>query len=149
MCCEAFHRLLGIAKKRLVKMTHGQIGMAEHVRRSFREPTAFNLVDRFFAELYQSAAEPLPHGLDFVEGSDGPTLELGIVPYTGDQALVGMDPVPGTAVRHLPPGKPMDLYWQFLATWDAVTSGRDQPPSLETFKRCWRKKPGAGLGVEI
>ena len=117
-----------------------------------------HIVDHFFTTLYVGAAEDLPeiatmHGVDAaIEGNVdcSPESELGLgwqpdapVP----ELLVALSQ--GTArTRHLPPGKPIDVWWQFLAWFSANrrVARVDETdlevedhvvPSWTTFWRAW------------
>jgi hypothetical protein len=116
------------------------------------------LIDCFFIELYQSAAEPLPEG--FL--SNGANNDTDVVDDHAAQVWNPDHPVPdelrnlsddilGVPVRHLPPGRVHDLYLQFLAWWDEQKSCADvegvageprfqNPASVATFYRRWSQK---------
>lgn len=114
-------------------------------------------MDAFFLDLYRSAAEPLPDGVDLDEtgehaaafadslwtawaAGEGPLPEL--LAKLQDSSL------PGVAIRHLSPGRPHDLYWQYVAWFGEAGSadsaanaeGDDEegrPASWPTFYRVW------------
>ena len=121
------------------------------------------VVSTFLAELYQSAAEPLPEfaidtdWLDTDMAKDWASMLQSDISARGPMGLSNlvMD-VQGLPVRFLPPGCPRDLYWQFLSWCDTLseevgglTSGSSgltlasdcktsfTVPSWSTFWRTW------------
>jgi len=87
-------------------------------------------VSIFLAELYQGAAEPLPecaldtNWLDTDMAADWVT---SLDPDLSSRAPLGLAnlllDVKGLPVRFLPPGRPRDIYWQFLCWCENLKSG--------------------------
>ena len=117
-------------------------------------------VDLFMAELYKSAAEPLPEAFDPGEwaddrGAPDDNAEIWNTDLPVPEEIRAMTgDVLGVPVRHLPHGKPHDLYLQYLA-WHQIQLERGgegvercdedadvatEPASLSTFWRCWTYK---------
>ena len=104
----------------------------------------------FFSEMYQSAAEPLldhawdPGWLDAPRPDQAvavldPPLEDG-GPLALSSVLLSTANLP---VRYLPPGRPRDLYWQYLAWHDHLQEGfggeeGDDPDAGDTLSGCPR-----------
>ena len=103
--------------------------------------TAQPLINIFFMELYHSACEALPEH-QHTEGVDGQIMQetedpqaVGIPPkdieeiftWTPEAALSEctvhfLSPNASAPMQHLPPGKPVTLFWQFLAWCEAMQS---------------------------
>ncbi|CAJ1363954.1 unnamed protein product, partial [Effrenium voratum] len=127
-----------------------------------------NLVDMFFLELYHQSAEDLPEtfqardvdlqiAADNGEQAEGEpqsymyqvsnvaeifswTPEAAIAQNIMALSTVDLSAVP---IRHLPPGKPMSLFWQFQAWCEAAESlagSQFKAPSWSTFWRVWWEK---------
>ena len=82
--------------------------------------------------MYESAAEPLPDALRVTvleEGKESQTLWNPNLPLPEEIRELTCD-VLGVTTRHLPPGRPHDLYLQFLAWWD------DQKASMAVAGVC-------------
>lgn len=116
------------------------------------------MVDWFFIELYQSAAEPLPEG--FLNNNDGDDSDV-VADHAAqvwnpdhplpDELRNFNDDILGVPVRHLPPGRIHDLYLQFLAWWDEQKNCAEvegvagderfqQPACVAGFYRRWSQK---------
>lgn len=90
-----------------------------------REAPQRSVVSIFLAELYQSAAEPLP---DFAISTDWLDTDMArdwastLDPDLSSRGPTGLADlvreVKGLPVRFLPPGRPRDLYWQYLCWLD-------------------------------
>lgn len=133
------------------KAMHGLVDMRCKIDKSglqkFRADTPFTMVDRFFAEMYQSAAEGLPDGA--VEDSEWHEQEKNIEKLADamghfDQLRPELwqrlwSDAPGLPVRHLPPGRVHDLFLQYHA-WHEEHSMEQAPASWSTFWRCWSLK---------
>lgn len=164
VCMEAFCCLLGIGVKRLLKAKKGLMDMRlkidGHGTSRMKPDAPFTRVDRFFAEMYQTAAEALPDGS--VSDTDwfakvrnveqfAQTMENyeTMRPDSLQKLWANVGDLP---VRHLPPGKLHDLYLQYLAWHDehaknmslcdrgiSVISGSpdETPAAWTTFWRCW------------
>ena len=104
----------------------------------------------FFSEMYQSAAEPLPdHALD-PGWLDAPRPDQAVVvldPPLEDGGPLALSSVllstANLPVRYLPPGRPRDLYWQYLAWHDHLQEGfggeeGDDPDAGDTLSGCPR-----------
>ena len=125
-----------------------------------------NVVSIFLAELYQGAAEPLPecaldtNWLDTDMAADWVT---SLDPDLSSRAPLGLAnlllDVKGLPVRFLPPGRPRDIYWQFLCWCENLKSGMGglslvtsgvsladdtarnfTPASWTTFWRTWNEE---------
>lgn len=163
VCLEAFHRLLGIGKHRLLKVIAGALDM----RRTFpgmlkkpsgREAAQSNLCDRFFAELYMSSAEPEPNEFrDCSKDTDGGANEnrdlsrpldiafcerdmASMLPHFIQNPLVQGYGGPRPPVRMLQYSRLHDLYWLFLATVALWLEPLARRPSWMTFWRAWNRK---------
>ena len=118
----------------------------------------------FFLELYHQSAEDLPETFQAQDVDAQMSMEQGFEVGT-DMALctkqiekveevfsiaqnimalsaVSLSTVP---LRHLPPGKPMALYWQFQSWCEAAADFSGDPnnvktPSWSTFWRAWSDK---------
>ena len=104
----------------------GASGWRPHLR------FARNLVDLFFMEIYHNQCEDLPENMHIEDveamfSSDKLPEEVGkVYSWTPEVALservahfVGPDAA--APVRHLPPGKPITLFWQ-LKAWSSAIS---------------------------
>lgn len=149
VCMEAFHRCLGIGKRRLLKMMHGSVdgrGLAN--AKTAKEAKATALCDRFFAEHYRSTAEPMPH--EYTATSLDEAGEANYALFgTFERSLIDLLPqfltdVPDTGlpVRYLQHARLHDLYWLFVATvsvWLQADSDVTVP-AWSTFWRCWNAR---------
>ena len=167
VCFEAFHRLLGIGKHRLLKAIAGALDMRRTLpgmqqKQGPREALQTKLCDRFFAELYMSSAEPMPNefrdcGKDTVGGIDngangdngGPPLDIAfcerdvasMLPHFMQNPLLVQDNSgPCLPVRMLQYSRLHDLYWLFLATVALWLDPLARRPSWMTFWRSWHHK---------
>lgn len=151
VCFEAFCRFLGVGNKHMCKARRGMVDMRckidSKAMPKFKGDAQFAMVDRFFAETYQSAAEGLPdcsiHDEDWVNQEKN-------IEQLAD-AMGHFDTlrpelwqrlwmhVPGLPLRHLPPGRPHDLYLQFMA-WHEQHQNSRPAASWSTFWRCWSTK---------
>ena len=115
----------------------------------------------FLAELYQSAAEPLPEcavDTDWLETDAAADWASTLDPDMCSRGPMGLASllmeVKGLPIRFLPPGRPRDLYWQFLCWCDNLSASglslaasgvslagepavNVTPASWATFWRAW------------
>ena len=94
--------------------------------------TARNVVDLFFMEQYHACAEDLPENLHAGDldptfaGEEAPPDDISkVFNWTPEAALAEriphlLGPEPDAPTRHLPPGKPVLLFWQMKAWWAAI-----------------------------
>ena len=168
VCFSGLCSLLGVGEKTILKrLKHGVDLRKRWTSASWRPQVrvARNLVDFFFMELYHSQAEDLAE-TQHIEDVNNTISENGsfsnvspeIFSWTPEAALTEriphfMTPDPSTPRRHLPPGKPMTLFWQLRAWWEAIQEiaannpqsaamGKPQTtcPSWATFWRAWSEK---------
>ena len=166
VCVAGLCGLLGIGKKSLMKKLQGIVDMRRRLSNSSTMPKASlqaNLVDMFFLELYQQSAEDLPETFPSQDVDAQISMEQGfevegnmalytkqiakveeVFSWTPEAAIaqnimslssVDLSTVP---CRHLPPGKPMALYWQFQSWCEAAAnfcgdSSAVKTPSWSTF----------------
>ena len=158
VCMEAFYRLLGLGKHRLLKAVGGAVdlrrtypGMAK--KQMPKEPKQSLLCHKFFAELYVSSAEPMPTefrtpGKDVMgevrpqasaEPIDIAAMERelqDLLPhFLGDSSSEAK--LCGAPVRMIQYSRIHDLYWLFLATLQEWIKPTEAKPSWMTFWRCW------------
>ena len=173
VCVQAFCKLLPVGLHQLYK----GVKMALDMRRAFpgcpktvRPCPQQEVCDRFFIDLYRSAAEPLPTEFklsgvdqhmamaepvgavdsdedDMVQGSGfqvpGPDSALDWDPDRPLHAIVSEcagREVLGVPIRELPHGTLTDLHWQFLAYCTCIQLEPSDTPSLSTFRRAWVDK---------
>ena len=128
VCFTAFCNLLGVGEKRIVKLIKGNVDLRRNhpgCAAAYRPCPQSIIVSKFFAELYQSAAEPLP---DFCHDDDAWLDSINVSKLANDmQQFDGQCPAsfqllwnmsPGLEVRYLPPGHVHDIYLQYLAWHD-------------------------------
>ena len=173
ICKDGLVSLLGISQRALYKKLNRDIDMRKAGRPlSTGQPqrqTVRPLIDLFFMELYHSASEDLPEH-QHAEDVDGQIMQdtedpqaVGIPPkdieeiftWTPEAALSEravhfLGPNASAPMRHLPPGKPVTLFWQFLAWCEAMQSlggpgglelqSLSTPPSWSSFWRAWTEK---------
>ena len=151
--------LLGIGESNFYKCAHGQPDLRLGCSGKQVKPAPQReVVDAFFTDLYQSAAEPLAHDFSYTcESHDGHSMvqeapDECILAHLRDwctptspveQIIHAADPHPGLARRYLPHGTVSDLYWQYLAWHEALHSGSEEPPdpvSFSTFYRAFKVK---------
>lgn len=117
----------------------------------------------FLAELYQGAAEPLPEcaiDSDWLETDMAADWASTLDPDVSSRGPMGLAnlllDVKGLPVRFLPPGRPRDLYWQYLCWcdnvksriggWSLAAGGMSpadndfRPASWATFWRTWSEE---------
>ena len=169
VCSKAFCSLLGIGQERLYKDIALTLDMRSYVGRSLpRECPKLEICERFFRDLYSSAAEPLPYEFHIHKGSDSEVQGPGSGPTSNDDSedegseedhvsakicqdwnpdkplheiigeCVGNDPE-GLVTRELPTCALSDLYWQLLAYCSDMKVKDDDAPSYTTLRRCWAK----------
>ena len=175
VCRLGFCAVLGTTPRTLMKRLHRCLDMRKKLpgesgsgTRPERQ-TATPLIDLFFMELYHGAAEDLPenihtHDVDgeiekdheesAVHCPDGTSI-ADLFNWTPEAAISEraahfIGPNVSAPVRHLPPGKPITLFWQFLAWYEAIrdiagSSGislgfLNKFPSWTTFHRRWYQK---------
>ena len=173
VCRLGFCGILGTTPKTLMKRLHRCLDMrkklpGESGTRPERQ-TATPLIDLYFMELYHGAAEDLPenihtHNVDAeiekdhkesaVHCPDGTSI-ADLFNWTPEAAISEraahfIGPNTSAPVRHLPPGKPITLFWMFLAWYEAIrdiagSSGislgfLNRFPSWTTFHRRWYQK---------
>ncbi len=161
VCMEAFYRILGVGKKRLLKMMHGAVDQRRNypgaAKTSSVEAKQTNLCHRFFAEYYRSCAEPLPHEYLQQETSeeatekevsaDHPSAKQVQLDYTSfEKTLVDLLPQflrdttdVGLPLRYMQHGRVHDLYWVFVATVTVWLVPDAKVPSWSIFWRAWSK----------
>ena len=162
VCWTAFCSLLGTGKNAIRKKLKKSVDMRKTWGAGWRpgRRTAMNRVDLFFTELYHNQCEDLPEHLHMEDVDE--VLVKGEMPEgldkvynwtpeacLSEQAAMFTGPDVSAPVRHLPPGKPMLLFWQFKAWWHAVEDALGRPswqgaeyptPSWSTFYRGWTQK---------
>jgi len=111
-------------------------------------------VDAFFQDLYRSTAEPLPENVNLDDDGENAAAaadSLWTASAVGEGPLAELlaklnDPqLRGVPIRHLNPGRPHDLYWQYLAWFEEVGSAGSvasvgseaKAASWATFSRVW------------
>lgn len=167
VCFTNFVHLLGTSSRMVSKQIKGipdlrkSLDGAPAVRRA--APQAQH-VDFFFAELYRSAAEPLPDPPSR-SGTDGVIVLMKDCPWTDLEEAdvqewtpdnmpteqfvaltVGCHGAgsPGVPVRYLQHGRLHDLYWLFSGTWDLLNVQSPESlhgvatPSFTLFSRRWQ-----------
>ena len=159
VCMEAFYRILGIGKHRLLRAVGGSVDLRRTLPGMAKKPPAREakqsaLCHRFFAELYVSSAEPMPNEFrqggkdvavaDMVEDEttdpfiDTAALERelqDLLPHFLDGAAdAALTKAP---VRMLQYSRTHDLYWLFIATLQEWLKPTEAKPSWMTFWRCW------------
>jgi hypothetical protein len=174
VCRPGLCAVLGTTEKSIMKKMKRTLDMRKTLPGDSRErperQTATPVIDIFFMELYHGAAEDLPENVH-VNDVDGdiqkdhdesavhcPTAETvnDIFHWTpeaaiSDRAAAFIGPQASAPVRHLPPGKPMTLYWQFIAWFTALQEialgiGLNElkflkdVPSWTTFHKRWFHK---------
>ena len=186
VCFKVFASLLRVGPNWIHDSIRGvpdlrRSSLAGRLLASSREKPQSHQIDCFFMELYQSAAEPMPHdpscggpspivsglGADVTYNdepwlmagqslttdgfnneanvmsvsdwcSDKPSIEL----YTA-MTVACSACVVGMPHRYLPPGRPSDLYWNYVAARGVQESkspwvqSMGPPASLSTFWRGW------------
>ena len=172
VCVTALCGLLGVGNKSLMKKVQGVVDMRQRLNSTAAMPRATvqtNLVDMFFLELYHQTAEDLPETFASQDVDAQMSMEQGfqvegdmslyakqlakveeVFTWTPEAAIaqsimalsVDLSTVP---CRHLPPGKPMALYWQFQSWCEAAASfcgdfTAVKTPSWTTFWRAWSDK---------
>ena len=170
VCLPALCALLGVGNKAMAKKLQGVVDQRRKINchadtKATRPAMQRNLTSMFFLELYHQSAEDLPETLQVQhvdenisadQDGDAPvymrqvSTEAEVFSWTPEAAIVqnimalstvDLSTVP---VRHLPPGKPMSLFWQFQAWCEAVQkiAGADaiKVPSWSTFWRVWWDK---------
>lgn len=175
VCLAGLCGLLGVGKRSILKKLQGVVDMRRKINGGAANPTRAsvqaNLVDMFFLELYHQTAEDLPETFQAQDVDKQISMEHGFDAEAADMALyakqiskveevfswtpeaaiaqsmmalssVDLSTVP---CRHLPPGKPMALYWQFQSWCEAAASFSGDPgavktPSWSTFWRAWADK---------
>ena len=153
VCLAGLCGLLGTGKKSMLKKVQGVVDM----RRKLNESLQANLVDMFFLELYHQSAEDLPETFQAQDVDARMSMEQGfevgadmalytkqiekveeVFSWTPEAAIsqnimalsaVSLSTVP---VRHLPPGKPMALYWQFQSWCEAAANFSGDPNNVKT-----------------
>ena len=163
VCVYGLCLLLGMSRPTFYKKCHGVLDKRVHgfqlASRQVRETQSL-VVDHFFSELYFSAGERLPEIAESIEDVDAAIEaneplskqndDMLLIDWTPNQspmeAMRGMTPtnVEELPVRHLPHGKVMDLWWQFVA-WHSACAQASQSttmklPSWSTFWRRWDSK---------
>ena len=175
VCRAGFCAILGTTPKSLMKRLHRCLDMRKKLpgesgagTRPERQ-TATPLIDLFFMELYHGAAEDLPENIhtndvdaDIEKDHNEPAVHCpqessvaDLFNWTPEAAISEraahfIGPSASAPVRHLPPGKPMTLFWQFLAWYEAIrdvagSCGLNLPfltkfPAWTTFHRRWFQK---------
>lgn len=175
VCHLGFCGLLGTTPRTLAKRLHRTVDMRKKLpgdsgARPERQ-TATPLIDLFFMELYHGAAEDLPendhtHDVDAGIQQDHEQLPVhcpqeasisDLFTWTPEAAISEraahfIGPNASAPVRHLPPGKPITLFWQFLCWFEAIREMATSPstavklpflkafPSWTTFHRRWFQK---------
>jgi hypothetical protein len=164
VCVEAFYRVLGIGRHRLLRIMHGSLDL----RRTYeghaakvgkREVRQAALVDRFFAELYVSAAEPAPNEFRVAKDVSGGAekcqsdVDLGTGYAAFDKQVHDLLPtfmkdvgVAGVPTRFLQYSRVHDLFWLFLATCNVWGVEDGKNPSWTTFWRVWDSRWRRYLG---
>ena len=173
VCLAGLCGLLGAGKRSMLKKVQGVVDMRRKLNNSStmpRESLQANLVDMFFLELYHQSAEDLPETFKAQDVDAQMSMEQGfevgsdmalytkqiekvdeVFAWTPEAAIaqnimalsaVSLSTVP---CRHLPPGKPMALYWQFQSWCEAAANFSGDPntvktPSWSTFWRAWSEK---------
>jgi len=174
VCLANFARLLGTSQRTIWKMIRGEVDGRQVSRRPGVNLAALK-IDFFFYELYSSAAEPLPgdplqtlrpgkaksadaatdKDLDAAWADDDieVKVDLPLQPDVQGPDLLQVrttactEKAVGLPVRFLPHGTVHDLYWNFLAAWEqlstvAAENGDAAPPKAPgycTFHRHWQK----------
>ena len=176
VCRAGFCAILGTKPQTLMKRMHRCLDMRKKLPGESGEgtrperQTATPLIDLFFMELYHGAAEDLPenthtydvdadidkdHEESTVHCPDAASI-ADLFNWTPEAAISEraahfIGPNASAPRRHLPPGKPTTLYWQFLDWYESIrdvagSSGiNDLPflakfPSWTTFHRRWFQK---------
>ena len=127
VCRTGFAGLLGISPRRLVRTKAAFKGLdTRNVHTSRRSSPQQAEVDVFLRKLYHSAAESLPHGFRFggdlsLDIAALPRLRAELVEALLDSALDGpllalAREVKTLPQKHLPPGKPADIYQLYQAS---------------------------------
>ena len=127
VCRTGFAGLLGISPRRLVRTKAAFKGLdTRNVHTSRRSSPQQAEVDVFLRKLYHSAAESLPHGFRFggdlsLDIAALPRLRAELVEALLDSALDGpllalAREVKKLPQKHLPPGKPADIYQLYQAS---------------------------------
>ena len=173
VCFTALCGLLGVGNKTMAKKLQGVVDMRRNINDSVGMPSRpqlqANLVDMVFLELYHQCAEDLPETLHAKDVDAQISLDHNfevegdpqmyqrqisniteIFSWTPEAALaqniISLSSVDLSTVpcRHLPPGKPMGLYWQFQAWCEAVQAfaghSSIKTPSWSVFWRMWSGK---------
>ena len=171
VCFAGFCKFLGHSRKTVQNYAHGLTMAMKEVgtlHRQARKHPQRDLCNHFFCELYFTTAEDLPefeHSAENVaemistETADEevslPYLKTFV--YNSDVSIEErLDMLMGNSnvqirARHLPPGQPADLWYQFLAFCEGQNrlkrpqglrkgiSDADYMPSWATFFRCWQE----------
>ena len=162
VCLRAASVLLATSSKTLAKRLKGIPDMRKESGSSGKLPLQSQAVDVFFAELYHSTAERLPEQWQARKlDSTDPELEtccgdrdLKTFAWAPESLLLDAFTAPdrvdeGIPKRMLPPGTPMQLFWQFKAWWQALGALRPtaaEMPSWSTWYRRWVSKWSNALG---
>ena len=174
VCRAGFCSVLGTTERSLSKKMKRTLDMRKTLPGDARErperQTASPIIDIYFMELYHGAAEDLPENVH-VNDVDAhiqrdhdestvhcPSAETVNDMFTwtpeaaiSDRAAGFIGPQSSAPVRHLPPGKPITLYWQFVAWFTALQGiavgiGLNDlnflrgVPGWTTFHRRWFQK---------
>ena len=167
VCFRGLARLLGTSEPTLLRRVRMSLDLRKSwvggPRQMVERRTARNYVDLFFMELYHACAEDLPENLHAGDldptfaGEEAPPDDISkVFNWTPEAALAEriphlLGPEPDAPTRHLPPGKPVLLFWQMKAWWAAIQEitsktkfasrlPSDAPPSWSTFYRAWSEK---------
>ena len=155
--------LLGVGQNTMKKKLRHELDMRKiwgSSRKRLERRQASDLVNLFFMELYHGSCEDLPENSMHFQGDDafkaGKEVEapVDIFGWTPEAAISEraahfLSPNPAVPMRHLPPGSPVSLFWQFKAWWAALeehhkNAAQDnshrvqrERPSWSTFWRAW------------
>ena len=157
MCFESFCKFLGMNPRTALKMAHGMCDLRRINPSAVAGPSLQRSVcSHFFMELYLCAAEQLPEVETETCGPDSQnelfqksfrwSVETSVPERIAQ--LVSIDAESSVPLRFLPPGRLVDLWYQFLswaesqrrfapATDGSSTTG--EIPSWATFYRCWKE----------
>ena len=144
VCLAVFTGLLGTSQPTLWKCIYGK---TDARTKEFRLPrlvqhTAHLLIDMWFWELYNSAAEPLPNEIsDLATEPDISVLnpELHAVTHLSSWATASHSQVIGIPKRRIMKTTLTNLYWSFVSSWEVQDHGpEEQSPSFSLFVQRWR-----------
>lgn len=153
LCFHGFCKILGMNPRTVLRMAHGTCDLRTLNPSGAAKPSLQkSICSHFFMELYICSAENLPEVEQPItqDADDQEAFQLSFrwcletsVPER--IALLVGQPDSNVPVRYLPPGKLIDLWYQFLSWIEAqridgaMLDSESAVPSWSTFYRCWQE----------